>query len=272
MGLQHRCLIVSRPISHRQHVLRRVVTSCTCSMDTDPDWVRSFTPAKPSFNIDESDSDSFINLISDNDGCAAAQETPAAAPSSSTKPVKKKARGPPQPQNELPFVAAQRLDDSLTLLQAEGDKLDLSGDVGAVGRVKVEGEDVVLDIKGTLYRTTTYVTNSMCVVAVGDDDAKVTALMNHAVVLRAEGNLFAADDGALDGHVYDDDADEPLVVNGGDDVEEIDKVKDGKSAKDAPRKKGKASGKKPLLGPQKTIGKSKPTAQGGAKQGKLKKK
>ncbi len=235
------------------------------AMDTDPDWVRSFTPAKPTVNIDESDTDSFINLISDNDGDTATQETPAATPSSPTKPTKKKPRGPMRPRNELPFVAAQRLDESLTLLQAEDDELDLSGDVGAVGRVKVEGEDVVLDIKGTLYRATTYGTNSMCVVAVGDEDAKVTAVMNHAVVLRAEGNLFAADDGVLNGHVYDDEADEPLVFDGGGDAE-AEKAKEGRPGNAATRKKGK---------PQtanKTISKFKTKAKGISKQGKPKKK
>lgn len=229
----------------------------------DPDWVRSFTPAKLELQTQESDSDSFINLISGDemaatqDGASASGDVGAAA----KKPVKKKARGVVRPRNELPLVAAARMDESLSLLQAENDELDLSGDIGAVGRVKVQGEDLVLDIKGTLYRAIPYPTNSMCVVSVGEDEAKITAVMNHAVMLQAERNLFAADEGVLDGHVFEDDLGDSIQIDPEAEGRGPEKKKNGKDSKGGAGKKGKA-GAAAGRGSKKTIAKKKTKGKG----------
>lgn len=185
------------------------------ALSEDPDWVRSFAPATAS-TLKESDSDSIVNLLSEPDDVGDTTQTQTEGETENADAPKPKKRGRPAARparSSLPLVAAARLNDGLTLLQEGSSSLDLSGDVGAVGRVKVDGDNVMMDIKGTLYSAIPYACNTLCVVTVGDEDAKISAVMNHAVVLRAEKNVFAADyAGALDGHTYE--SENILVVDG----------------------------------------------------------
>lgn len=221
------------------------------ALSEDPDWVRSFTPASKA-PLKDSDSDSIINLLSDLDDNPETSQTPKEPKSENTKTTTAPKKGRPvagPSRKSLPLVAAARLDDGLTLLQEDSDLLDLSGDVGAVGRVKVDGDNVMMDIKGTLYSAVPYVCNSLCVVAVGDEDAKISAVMNHTVILRAQKNVFAADyNGALDGHTFEDD--DPVAVEGAADEEEA-------------REPKKKRGRPPIDQSKKTI--SKPNPKGASK-------
>jgi hypothetical protein len=65
------------------------------------------------------------------------------------------------------------------LLECEGDALDLSGDMGAVGRFSVcqgqakDDEELLLDLKGVIYKTTIVPSNTFFLVNVGQTEAKV---------------------------------------------------------------------------------------------------
>lgn len=190
----------------------------------DPDWVRSFTPAKaesPKQEISDYSDEDFINLTSQ--PVSEPNFSQGASQDASQEPARKKkngngnSRGPTK--SELTLVTAPRLDDGLALLQVEENELNLSGDVGAVGRVKIDGSMALLDIKGTLFRGLPYVCNSACVMAVtADDEARISAVMNTAVLLKAEKNVFAEGNGVVDGHTFEDgmnvDSSEEMEGNG----------------------------------------------------------
>ncbi|KAA8491023.1 DNA-binding protein BIN4 [Porphyridium purpureum] len=80
------------------------------------------------------------------------------------------------------FVCSEEADT------AEYTAFDLSGDMGAIGRVKrdADSQELFLDIKGVLYRAHSMLTNTMLVVTVGDNEAKVTAMGDEVAVLKAE--------------------------------------------------------------------------------------
>lgn len=52
--------------------------------------------------------------------------------------------------SRLPLVLSEKVNRTKVLVECEGDSIDLSGDMGAVGRVVVSDttEDVYLDLKG----------------------------------------------------------------------------------------------------------------------------
>lgn len=208
----------------------------------DPDWVRSFTPIRaPSPKA--SDSDSLINLLSDEDqlptqeggtqDILSTQEV-LSTQEEGEKKVQKRARSTKKPpKSELSLVAASKLDEGLALLQADGAELDLSGDVGAVGRVKVDDDECILDIKGTLYSALPYHCNTAAVVSIMDDEARIGAVLNEAIVLNKCDNVFASDNGVLDGHTFDAD------MNGDETKQEAKKEEDIEEAKNGATKKGK---------------------------------
>jgi hypothetical protein len=123
-------------------------------------------------------------------------------------------RGPVK--NSMPLVVAPKLDDGLVLVQAQSTALDLSGDVGAVGRVLVGKDGLSLDVKGTLYSCDLQDTNTVCVVTVGDDEAKITATFDEVITLHEDNNKFGAGEqllsGALEEELGDDDDDEPAKL------------------------------------------------------------
>lgn len=140
-----------------------------------------------------------------------------------------------KPRNRLPLVVAPRLDESLVLLQCEGTELDLSGDVGAVGRVKVESGELYMDLKGVLYRGLVEECNSMCVVSVGEDEARVTAVLDEVVTLRKERDLFASGEIVVSGELNEGDED--------DEGEEKERREEG-AERGKKRKKGVEVGRK----------------------------
>lgn len=208
-------------------------SSAVPASDVEPDWVRDYTPKRRSdfdrkqallASLDDDDDDSVINLISQEP-----EQEPVASksdPETVTKnkfgdpqrpPPAKRARAPAKPKSKLPLVVAPKLDDSLVLLQSVDGNLDLSGDVGAVGRVKVEEGDLYLDIKGVVYRTSVNPCNTLCVVSVGEDEARVTAVLDEAVTLTSERNLFASDEIVVHGDL-DEERDESVYYSQSDEA------------------------------------------------------
>lgn len=191
---------------------------------SEPDWVRDFNQERNDAEQraallallgDDSDDDSVINLISQERTPAAenpeeeikAQATKESSETQKPTTASKRARVVTKPKSNLPLVVAPKLDDSLVLLQsAEGD-LDLSGDIGAVGRVKMQEGAMFLDIKGVIYRTSLTPCNTICVVTVGEEEARITSVLDEVVTLECERNLFASDEVVVHG-ALDEDEDE----------------------------------------------------------------
>lgn len=191
----------------------------------EPDWVRDFS-AKQNEDEDrkralasmyEDDNDSVIDLLSDKDeedkvevgadddvtGDGKAEITDNKS-DKVKRPPSAKISAPASMKSSLPLVVAPKLADSLVLLQGNGDELDLSGDVGTVGRVKIADGTMYIDMKGGVFRAQAYACNTMGIVSLADDEARVTAVLDEAVTLHCERNLFSSDQlikGELDGDV-----------------------------------------------------------------------
>ena len=202
--------------------------------DSDPDWDASFTPVGARRVFDDSDDDSFDSptsvKVEPKERKRMKQEEDAIQPKIEITPVhedkvkdrtrneesipKPKRKTKQLPKKELPLVVASRLDDNVTLLGAEGVDLDMSGDIGVVGRVKVDEEmdSLLFDLKGTVYSAHPYWCNSACVVNVSSDRAQVKAVMNAAVLLRIDKSDRYYDAGCL----FDEDGD---VASVGDEAE-----------------------------------------------------
>ncbi|KAG6557458.1 hypothetical protein Mapa_000731 [Marchantia paleacea] len=180
----------------------------------------------------------------------------------------------------VPVMFADKIHRTKVLLECEGDALDLSGDMGAVGRFIVSSgrdddeDEMCLDLKGVVYKTTIVPSNTFFVVNVGQTEAKVEAIMNDFMQLRPDVNQAGDEtvvEGTLEGFAFDldnegdvgaalnstpapaeddnDDSDEkpkkkikkPAVVKGG-------KAKPkatGKGVARKPRAKAKTAAKKP---------------------------
>ncbi|WRX17375.1 hypothetical protein QQP08_009862 [Theobroma cacao] len=140
--------------------------------------------------------------------------------------------------SRLPLVLSEKIQRSKALVECEGDSIDLSGDVGAVGRI----------------------------VGFGQSEAKIEAIMNDFIQLKSQSNVCEAEtmvEGTLDGFSFDseDEIDKmPKTIphqtdqNEGTDGQMNGKAK-GKADKTstASRKRGKTAGGKPQ--PPKKAGK-----------------
>ena len=104
--------------------------------------------------------------------------------------LSKRPRSTKGSRRSMPLDVAPKLHKSLTLIQSVDNSLDLSSDVRAVGRAKVNGGQLYLDIKGVLYSTGMNLTNTICVVSIEDDEAKVTAVTDEVITLTLQRNLF----------------------------------------------------------------------------------
>ncbi|PKA57868.1 DNA-binding protein BIN4 [Apostasia shenzhenica] len=99
------------------------------------------------------------------------------------------------------------------LVECDGDSIDLSGDVGAVGRIMVSNgpsgnHEMLLDLKGTIYKSTIVPSRTFCVVCYNLMAAQIEAIMNDFVRLEAQSNMFEAEtmiEGTLDGFSFDSD-------------------------------------------------------------------
>ncbi|KAL3653770.1 hypothetical protein CASFOL_003451 [Castilleja foliolosa] len=168
----------------------------------------------------------------------------------------------PKPQgssSKVPLFLSDKVQRSKALVECEGDSIDLSGDVGSVGRVVISDDpsknhEMFLDLKGTIYKTTIVPSRTFCVVSFGQSEAKIEAIMNDYIQLKPVSNVYEAEtmvEGTLDGYSFDseDEADKaiPQADQHEDDEEQLDgktKAKSGKPSGPA-RKKGKPAGGKP---------------------------
>ncbi|XP_062147456.1 DNA-binding protein BIN4 [Alnus glutinosa] len=162
--------------------------------------------------------------------------------------------------SRLPLVLSEKVHRSKALVECEGDSIDLSGDMGAVGRVVISdapsgNHDMYLDLKGTIYKTTIVPSRTFCIVSFGQSEAKIEAIMNDFIQLKPQSNVYEAEtmvEGTLEGFSFDseDEADKmpKAVSHQNEDVEEQANGKTkGKPEKTSgiARKRGKTAGGKP---------------------------
>ncbi|XP_013610146.1 PREDICTED: DNA-binding protein BIN4-like [Brassica oleracea var. oleracea] len=110
--------------------------------------------------------------------------------------------------SKLPLVLSEKVNRTKVLVECEGDSIDLSGDMGAVGRVVVSDttQDVFLDVSGTIYKSTIVPSRTFCVVNVGQSEAKIEAIMNDFIQLTPVSNVYEAEtmvEGTLEGFLFD---------------------------------------------------------------------
>lgn len=177
----------------------------------------------------------------------------------------------------LPLMLSEKVQRSKALVECEGDSIDLGGDVGAVGRIMVSDtpsgdQEMYLDMKGTIYKTTIVPSRTFCVVSFGPSEAKIEAIMNDFIQLKPQSNVFEAEtmvEGTLDGFLFDSDEEAEKLPKGAsnqtgqnEDAEEKANGKaKGKAEKTSgvARKKGKTAGGKPQ--PQKKVKKKAPVSK-----------
>lgn len=223
----------------------------------EPDWVRDFSQkqdedenrkrALTSLYVD--DDDSLIDLLSDDDHKASvANATTDDDTATVQKAKEEKEDAARQPagkataaaavalKSSLALVVGAKMDESLVLVQGGDEDLDLSGDVGAVGRVKIADGGLYLDIKGGMYQARSYSTNTMAVVSIVDDEARITAVLEEAVLLHCKRNMFESHEVLLHGDLGND-------LDLDNDVEVSDKDNNQHNVAAPPAAKGTATGK-----------------------------
>ncbi|XP_056694518.1 DNA-binding protein BIN4 isoform X2 [Spinacia oleracea] len=163
----------------------------------------------------------------------------------------------------LPLVLPDKVHRSKALVECEGESIELSGDMGAVGRVIIsetpsKESEMFLDLKGTIYKTIIVPSRTFCVVSVGQSEAKIEAIMNDFIQLKPQSNVYNAEtmvEGTLEGFTFDsDDEADKMTKDGKADQKEGSEEKSNKKTKGkaekkpaATKKKGKdAGGKKPI--------------------------
>ncbi|KAG6513059.1 hypothetical protein ZIOFF_023366 [Zingiber officinale] len=113
--------------------------------------------------------------------------------------------------SRLPLVFTDKVQRSKALVECDGDSIDLRGDVGAVGRIVISNgptgnNELLLDLKGTVYKTTIVPSRTFCVVSIGQSEAKIEAIMNDFIQLEPKSNVFEAEtmvEGTLDDFSFD---------------------------------------------------------------------
>uniref|UniRef100_M4F612 Uncharacterized protein n=1 Tax=Brassica campestris TaxID=3711 RepID=M4F612_BRACM len=125
--------------------------------------------------------------------------------------------------SKLPLVLSEKVNRSKVLVECEGDSIDLSGDMGAVGRVVVSDttEDVFLDLKGMspiplislaslfmLLLAMPVEPDRTDYVNVSQSEAKIEAIMNDFIQLTPVSNVYEAEtmvEGTLEGFSFESD-------------------------------------------------------------------
>ncbi|XAR52133.1 hypothetical protein NMG60_11020047 [Bertholletia excelsa] len=166
--------------------------------------------------------------------------------------------------SQLPLMLSEKVSRTKALVECEGESIDLSGDVGSVGRVVISdnpsgSQEMLLDLKGTIYKTSIVPSKTFCIVSFGQSEAKVEAIMNDFIQLKPQSNVYEAEtmvEGTLEGFSFDseDEADKGPKANGNQ-TDRIEGTNDDKpNVKQKPkadktvapaRKRNKAAGGKP---------------------------
>ncbi|CAK9324305.1 unnamed protein product [Citrullus colocynthis] len=173
--------------------------------------------------------------------------------------------GPPVSPSRLPLVLSDKVHRLKALVECEGTSIDLSGDMGAVGRVVVSDSssaknELCLDLKGTIYRAAIVPSRTFCIVSFGQSEAKIESIMNNFIQLKALSKVDEAEtmvEGTLDGFSFDseDEAEKITKVAScpteqNEPVEGLNTKSKNKAEKSSGRKRVRNGGK--LQAPKKT--------------------
>ncbi|CAN4089426.1 unnamed protein product [Withania somnifera] len=165
--------------------------------------------------------------------------------------IPEKQSGPNLSSSRLPLVLPEKVQ-----------RTKVNGDMGAVGRIIISdgpsgNHEMLLDLKGTIYKTTILPSRTFCVVSFGQSEAKVEAIMNDFIQLKSQSNIYDAEtmvEGTLDGFIFDSDEEAENLLrqaSQSDQNENVDHQTDGnvkaksKKASAMDQKKGKKGAKKP---------------------------
>ncbi|GAV78366.1 hypothetical protein CFOL_v3_21834 [Cephalotus follicularis] len=159
--------------------------------------------------------------------------------------------------SQLPLLLSEKVQRSKVLVECEGESIDLSGDMGAVGRIVIHdtpsgNQEMYLDLKGTIYKTTIVPSRTFCIVSFGQSEAKIEAIMDDFIQLKPLSNVYEAEtmvEGTLEGFSFDseDEAEKMAKIISHEGIEEEmkGKRKADKTSGEA-RKRAKSMGGKPL--------------------------
>ncbi|XVF12791.1 hypothetical protein REPUB_Repub08aG0150200 [Reevesia pubescens] len=183
--------------------------------------------------------------------------------------------------SSLPLVLSEKVHRSKALVECEGDSIDLSGDMGAVGRIIIsdsasENREMFLDLKG-MFCLNALLRFFVVQVSFGQSEAKIEAIMNDFIQLNPQSNVYEAEtmvEGTLDGFSFDSDDEfdkmPKAVPHQTDQNEGVDGEMNGKAKRKAEktsmasRKRGKTAGGKsqpPKKARKKTVVSKKPKAK-----------
>ncbi|AQK68514.1 DNA-binding protein BIN4 [Zea mays] len=194
----------------------------------------------------------------------------------------------------LPLIFPDKVQRSKALIECDGDSIDLSGDIGAVGRIVVSNgptakQDLLLDLKGTIYKTTIVPSRTFCVVSYVPNPSRdllfcdgvltldvfsfqIEAIMNDFIQLEPQSNLFEAEtmvEGTLDGFTFDSDEEGDKLYEPQANQNDLNNNEDeGQPKAKTKRKAEKTTGKAPKKakvagkGPKKGTRKTQPAKRG----------
>ncbi|WCJ27554.1 double-stranded DNA binding [Euphorbia peplus] len=153
--------------------------------------------------------------------------------------------------SRIPLLLSEKVNRSKALVECDGESIDLSGDVGAVGRVVIPNassgnHEMFFDLKGTIYRTTIIPSRTFCVVSFGQSEAKIEAIMNDFIQLKAHSNVYEAEtmvEGTLEGFSFDSEDEAEKMPKAGPDQTDQNEGNEEKSNGKTKRKAEKSSGK-----------------------------
>ncbi|KAL8551185.1 hypothetical protein ACS0TY_000316 [Phlomoides rotata] len=172
--------------------------------------------------------------------------------------VSGKQSGAQESSSRMPLLLSEKVKCSKALVECEGESIDLSGDVGSVGRIVISDDssknpEMFLDLKGTIYKTTIVPSRTFCVVSFGQSEAKIEAIMNDYIQLKPQSNIYENEtmvEGTLDGFSFDSDDEVDKTTVKADQHEAAEEQPDGKTKRKPDktsgltRKKGKPAGGK----------------------------
>ncbi|KAI3963706.1 hypothetical protein MKW98_021946 [Papaver atlanticum] len=164
----------------------------------------------------------------------------------------------PHGSSRLPLMMAEKVQRSKALVECEGDSIDMSGDIGTVGRLVISDTpcgsgELLLDLKGTIYKTTIVPSRTFCVVNFGQTEAKIEAIMDDFIQLIPHSNVYESEtmiEGTLEGYSFDSDEEAEKIpkakIQGEEGEEQANGKINGKADKAlGVKKKGKTAAKPP---------------------------
>ena len=111
--------------------------------------------------------------------------------------------------SSMPLIVSDKSSKNIYLMECCHGELDVSGDIGAVGRLSSDSQKLTLDMKGLLFQGGVYDIPSVLVVNMTGTEAKVEAVVDKFWDLRYVGDSMDTEtilEGSMDSAAYYEDA------------------------------------------------------------------